>query len=309
MNKAFVTRSTGSWYDLCDVDSNKYIKARLRGIFKQENKRVTNPIAVGDYVMYSFPDAGSEAMIEEILPRNNYIIRKSTHKAEHEHIIASNLDQAVLIVTIDQPRTSLGFIDRFLVSAESYRIPTTIVINKIDLYTSKKNQEALADLIETYTHIGYNVIQTSTTKNIGIEAFNILFEGKKTLVCGHSGVGKSSLVNAIQPELNLRTASISNYANKGKHTTTFAEMFELAPKTYIIDTPGIKELGISEIEDAELSHYFPEMRALLGKCRFHNCQHIHEPDCVVYKAVENGDIPLSRYENYLSILADEDNRR
>lgn len=307
--KGLVVRSTGSWYDIIGEDDIRY-QGRLRGIFKNSDLKVTNPIAVGDYVIFEYQQQAEEKVtITDIVPRDNYIIRKSTHKTAHDHIIAANIDQAVLIVTVDFPRTSIGFIDRFLVSAESYRIPVTIVINKVDLLSKNKHQEKLEELIEIYEPIGYHCITTSTVTREGIEEFEKLFEGKKTLIAGHSGVGKSTLINAIAPHLDLKTGIISAFANKGKHTTTFAEMFEMSKDTFIIDTPGIKELGISEVENSELSHFFPEMRALLNKCKYHNCTHVHEPNCAVQEAINKGEIHISRFESYLGILAGDDNRK
>jgi ribosome biogenesis GTPase len=301
--------ATGSWYDIIGEDDIRY-QGRLRGIFKNDDKKVTNPIAVGDYVIFEYQQQAEEKVtITDILPRDNYIIRKSTHKTAHDHIIAANIDQAVIIVTIDFPRTSIGFIDRFLVSAESYRIPVTIVINKVDLLTKNKHLAKLEELFEIYEPIGYHCISTSTLSNQGLEEFAGLFEGKKTLIAGHSGVGKSTLINKIAPHLDLKTGEISSFANKGKHTTTFAEMFEMKTGTFIIDTPGIKELGISEVENQELSHFFPEMRALLNQCRFHNCTHTHEPNCAVQEAINDGKIHISRFESYLGILAGDDNRK
>ncbi|MEY3416849.1 MAG: ribosome small subunit-dependent GTPase [Bacteroidota bacterium] len=307
--KGLVVRSTGSWYDIIGEDDIRY-QGRLRGIFKNDDKKVTNPIAVGDYVTFEYQQQAEEKVtITEILPRNNYIIRKSTHKTAHDHIIAANIDQAVIIVTIDFPRTSIGFIDRFLVSAESYRIPVTIVINKVDLLIKTKHLEKKAELFDIYEPIGYPCIATSVVTGEGIAAFGQLFEGKKTLIAGHSGVGKSTLINCIAPNLDLKTGIISSFANKGKHTTTFAEMFEMRPGTFIIDTPGIKELGISEVENQELSHFFPEMRALLNQCKYHNCTHVHEPNCAVQNAINEGKIHISRFESYLGILAGDDNRK
>lgn len=303
-----VIRSTGSWYEVLSEDKHVY-QCRLRGKFKIKGLKVTNPIAVGDYVTYEVEDAAtSKGIITDILPRENYIIRKSVQKAVFGHILAANIDQAILIVTLALPRTSLGFIDRFLVTAESFRIPVVIVFNKSDLLTAAeaRYQQSLAQLYES---IGYTCLLTSTVDKQGIEAFKNILTNKKSLLSGHSGVGKSSLVNEVAPGLELRTSEISSFANKGVHTTTFAEMFEIAHNTYIIDTPGIKELGLIDIAKEEISHYFPEMRDLLGECRFHNCTHVHEPGCAVLEGVESGEIAESRYLSYLSMLDDSDNRR
>lgn len=308
MQNGLVLRSTGSWYEIRNTDGHIY-RGRLKGKFKLKGLKVTNPIAVGDRVVFDVEDeAENTAIITDITSRDNYIIRQSVHKTAHGHMLAANIDQAVLLATLAMPRTSTGFIDRFLVSAESFRIPTTIVFNKIDIL----NEEGLVfqqEIIDLYERIGYNCLSTSATENEGVDAFRELLDKKVTLVAGHSGVGKSSLVNAIAPDLNLRTNEVSTFANKGVHTTTFAEMFELAPDTYIIDTPGIKELGLMDTSKTEIGHYFPEMRDRLNKCRFNNCLHINEPGCAIKEAVGEGDIAESRYMSYLSMMEGGDNRR
>jgi ribosome biogenesis GTPase len=308
MEQGMVMRSTGSWYEVRSQDKVVY-QCRLRGKFKMKELKVTNPIAVGDYVQFDIEDKiASQGIITHILPRENYIIRKSVHKTAFGHIIAANLDQAILLVTLAFPRTSLGFIDRFLVTAESFRIPVVLVFNKIDILDENalQYQQMIARLYES---IGYKCLFTSVLKGEGIEAFKNELEQKKSLLAGHSGVGKSSLVNTIAPGLQLRTSEVSTFANKGVHTTTFAEMFEIAEDTFIIDTPGIKELGLIDLEKEELSHYFPEMRDKLGQCRFYNCTHVHEPGCAIMDALGEGEIAESRYASYLSMLDDYDNRR
>lgn len=301
-------RSTGSWYEVQTEDRHVY-QCRLKGKFKMKGLKTTNPIAVGDKVKLEVEDTvENTAIIVDILPRENYIIRQSVHKAAHGHILAANLDQAVLMATLVFPRTSLGFIDRFLVSAESFRIPVILVFNKTDLL----NEEAWdyqRGLITMYERIGYHCLLTSVVANEGIEPFKACLQGKVTLMAGHSGVGKSSLVNRIAPELRLRTSAVSTFANKGTHTTTFAEMFEIEPNAFIIDTPGIKELGLIDMEPEELSHYFPEMRDRLGECRYYNCTHVHEPGCAVLTALAEGGIAESRYASYLSMVEADDNRR
>ena len=308
MQNGLILRSTGSWYDIRNEDGHLY-KGRLKGKFKIMGLKVTNPIAVGDRVQFEVEDiAENTAVITNIEPRTNYIIRQSVHKTAHGHILAANIDQAVMLATLAMPRTSMGFIDRFLVTAEAFRISTTIVFNKTDIL----HEEGLAfqqEIIDLYEKIGYNCLVTSATRGDGVDAFRELLAQKTTLLSGHSGVGKSSLVNAIAPSLNLRTNEVSTFANKGVHTTTFAEMFELAPDTYIIDTPGIKELGLVEMAKEEISHYFPEMRARLNQCRFNNCLHVNEPGCAVKAAVAEGDIAESRFMSYLSMLDGGDNRR
>lgn len=308
LQHGLIIRSTGSWYDIRTIDGHVY-QGRLKGKFKIKGLKVTNPIAVGDKVTFEVEDeAENTAVITDITPRENYIIRQSVHKTAHGHILAANIDQAVLLATLTLPRTSLGFIDRFLVSAESFRIPTTLVFNKTDIL----NEEGLVyqqEIMDMYEQIGYQCLATSATEGEGVDAFRQLLDHKVTLLSGHSGVGKSSLVNAIAPDLNLRTNEVSTFANKGVHTTTFAEMFELAPDTYIIDTPGIKELGLIDTEKEEISHYFPEMRDRLNQCRFHNCLHINEPGCAIKDAVAEGEIAESRYLSYLSMMEGSDNRR
>lgn len=307
-NIGLVMRSTGSWYDVRAKDGH-ILQCRLKGKFKIKDLKVTNPIAVGDKVAYELEsETENTGIIYDILPRENYIIRQSVHKAAHGHLLASNLDQAVLIATLTFPRTSLGFIDRFLVTAEAFRIPTVLVFNKLDILDNEMiaYQEELADLYES---LGYKCLFTSAINNIGVDTFSELLKGKVTLLSGHSGVGKSTLVNAIAPDLDLRTSEISTFANKGVHTTTFAEMFEIDSETFIIDSPGIKELGLADMEKEEISHYFPEMRELLGECRFHNCLHIDEPKCAVKDAVVEGIIAESRYSSYLSMVLGEDNRK
>jgi ribosome biogenesis GTPase len=308
MEQGMVMRSTGSWYEVLSQDKLVY-QCRLRGKFKIKDLKVTNPIAVGDQVQFEIEEkTASRGVITHILPRENYIIRKSVHKTAFGHIIAANIDQAILLVTLAFPRTSLGFIDRFLVIAESFRIPVVLVYNKIDLLDdeSLQYQQMLAQLYES---LGYKGLFTSVLKGEGVAEFRKELYNKKSLLSGHSGVGKSSLVNSIVPGLQLRTSEVSTFANKGVHTTTFAEMFEIAPDTFIIDTPGIKELGLIDMKKEELIHYFPEMRERLGECRFFNCTHVHEPGCAVIAALEEGAIAGSRYASYLSMLDDYDNRR
>ncbi len=301
-------RSTGSWYDVRAPDGHLW-QCRLKGKFKLKGFKVTNPIAVGDRVEFDVEDeAENTGIILDILPRENYLVRQSVHKTAHAHLLAANVDQAILVVTLYFPRTSLGFIDRFLVSAESFRIPAVLIFNKQDLLDAPM-LEYQAELMALYESLGYRCLATTATANEGLEEVNDLLKGKVSVLSGHSGVGKSSLINAIAPELTLRTKEVSTFANKGVHTTTFAEMFELEPGTYLIDSPGIKELGLADTEAAEISHYFPEMRDLLNECRYHNCQHINEPGCAVKQAVESGAIALSRFDSYLSMASGQDNRR
>jgi ribosome biogenesis GTPase len=308
MNKTGrVIKSTGSWY-LVRVGEED-IQARLRGKFKQDNLKLTNPIAVGDYVELALEENQATAVISEILPRENYIIRKSTRKTNFSHILASNIDQAFLIITLRNPRTSLGFIDRFLVSTESFRIPTTLVVNKMDIIKKELDLEFLQDIKEIYEPLGYPVLTISATEEEGLEeGFKELLQGKTTLFSGHSGVGKSTLLNRLVPKANQATKEVSGFTTKGVHTTTFAEMFDYEGG-FIIDTPGIKEFGILDIENQELSHYFVEMRKYLGQCKYNNCQHTSEPGCKVLEKLEEGYIHPYRYDSYVRILNEEDSYR
>ena len=299
-----IIKSTGSWYSV-RLQDGKEVKARLPGRFKLENKKISNPIAVGDKVEL-LPEA-ENFIIEVITPRKNYIVRKSPKKKHFAHMIAANIDQAVLIASHKRPRTSLGFIDRFLVTLEAFRIPGYLLINKSDLY-SKEEQAALRGIMELYESIGYQTMMTSFIEGVPNQVGDWL-QAKTTLLSGHSGSGKSTLINLLQPNVHQQIGEISDFANKGVHTTTFAEMFSLDADTYVIDTPGIKELGLAEITAEELSHYFPEMRNLMGQCKFNNCRHVDEPSCAVQEAVQSGDIALSRFESYLSMMQEDDNRR
>jgi len=306
--KGRVIKSTGSWY-IVQTDS-QLVSARLKGKFKQDELKLTNPIAVGDWVIMEKEPNQETAIISEILPRDNYVIRKSTRKQHFSHIIASNLDQAMLVITMKNPRTSLGFIDRFLVSTESFRIPAILVVNKMDLLAGESAEDWLLDIHEIYEPLGYKVIEVSAlyTENPK-ELFQPILANNTTLISGHSGVGKSTLLNALIPEAAQSTKEISSFSDKGVHTTTFAELFPLEYEGSLIDTPGIKEFGILDVDDFELSHYFPEMRKCLGQCKYNNCQHVNEPGCMVLKKMEDGYIHPYRYESYLNILNEEDNRR
>jgi ribosome biogenesis GTPase / thiamine phosphate phosphatase len=308
IQKGLVMRSTGSWYEVQSADNDIY-KCRLKGKFKIQGLKTSNPIAVGDRVI--FDTEGEEVgcgVISEIGKRENYIIRKSVHKTAHGHILAANVDQAVLIATFSFPKTSLGFIDRFLVTAESFRIPVKLIFNKSDLLKDS-DKEKVDELFNLYNSLGYECLYTSAFDGIGIEAFRALLTNKVSLIAGHSGVGKSTLVNKIAPHLNLATTEVSTFANKGVHTTTFATMFQLEGNSYIIDSPGIKELGLIDLEKAEISHFFPEMREMLNQCKYHNCIHLNEPKCAVIQAFVDGEIAESRYKSYLSMLDGDDNRR
>lgn len=295
-----VIKSTGSWYEV-KAESKQIYKCRIKGKFRLEGIKHTNPIAVGDLVSFELEQAEERGVIFEIKERKNYIIRKASNLSKQTHIIASNIDQALLVASLINPQTSLGFIDRFLVTAEAYHIPTILIFNKSDLYHNELD-ELLQETMAIYKNIGYEVFETSAVTSHHTQRLIQLLKDKTTLVSGHSGVGKSSLLNTISPGLNLKTGDISNFSQKGKHTTTFAEMFELSFGGNIIDTPGIKEFGLVDVEDAEISHYFKEMRPYIGKCRFNNCKHMNEPGCAVKLAVEQDYIHPERYGNYLKIL-------
>jgi len=296
--KGVITKSTGSWYNV-RLENGNYIQARVKGKLRLVDRRTTNPVNIGDRVMIEMEEGDS--VIAEVLPRENYIIRQSSRHRTAEHIIACNLDQAILMATISQPRTSSGFMDRFLVTATAYHIPAVIVFNKLDLY-NEKALSVLNEMKKIYTNAGYRILVTSAETNAGVAELKEVMTNKTSLLAGHSGVGKSTLINKIVPEMNLKVGELSGYHEKGKHTTTFAEMFELPFGGFIIDTPGIKEFGILDFEESEVSHYLPEMEKRLHDCRFNNCLHINEPGCAVKEAVEQGEIPISRYENYLSII-------
>jgi ribosome biogenesis GTPase / thiamine phosphate phosphatase len=307
--KAIVYRSTGSWYNI-KTETGKAMSARIKGVFKIEGFTSTNPIAVGDEVTIEIEnEAANTAMITEIHPRRNYINRQSPSHKMHHHIIAANLDQSLLFATLRDPKTSQGFIDRFLVTCEAYHVPAIVVFNKADLYKTKE-QDKYAAMKEMYAAIGYRTVLMSVKTNEGVQEVKDALEGKITLMSGHSGVGKSSFINTIFPELKLKTQDVSGWSGKGLHTTTFAEMFDLplASGGRVIDTPGIRELGLVDITRQELSHYFPEMARLITGCQFNNCLHINEPGCAVKEAVANGIIDEERFISYYNILESIDER-
>ncbi|BAV10324.1 ribosome biogenesis GTPase [Filimonas lacunae] len=299
--RALIYKSTGSWYIARGEDGQLY-NARVKGSFKVEGLTSTNPIAVGDEVNLNPEDeADNVATITDIHDRRNYIARTSPHNKNKHHIVASNIDQTLLFATLKDPKTSQGFLDRFLVSAEAYHVPAILVFNKSDLFR-KKEQELYDELWNMYTAIGYTVLKISLKQGEGIEELKTLLQDKTTLVSGHSGVGKSTFINHLFPDMELKTQEVSGWSGKGLHTTTYAEMFDLPFNGKIIDTPGIREFGLVDISRQELSHYFPEMRALLNNCQFNNCQHINEPGCAVKAAVESGEIAESRFFSYYNIL-------
>jgi ribosome biogenesis GTPase / thiamine phosphate phosphatase len=302
--KGMVMKSTGSWYDVLGEDKKHY-QSRMRGKVRLEEIKETNPVAVGDFVLIEIVD--HEGHIFEILPRENYIIRQSVKKTGHTHVIAANIDQALLVVTLAFPRTSLGFIDRFLVAAESFRIPQVLVFNKEDLLKADDRLE-VKKLIKLYEAIGVTCLLTSAFQSQN--ELTTVLNNRKTLVAGHSGVGKSTLLNQISEGITQRIGDVSEFTSKGTHTTTFAEMFQLDENTFIIDTPGIKELGLVDMKPEEVSDYFPEMREVRLNCKFGaRCLHLNEPKCAVLNALESGAIAKSRYLNYVSMAKGEDNRK
>lgn len=288
---------------MLNENTGERLECRLRGQFRIHGIKNTNPVVVGDRVDYGTEKDGT-GIITHIETRKNYIERKSTNLSKIRHLIAANIDLAFLLVTLREPRTSLGFIDRFLVAAEGFRIPVCLVFNKMDLY-SEAELSVVEELSALYSHIGYGVLRTSVVSGMGIDELREMIHGKVCLFSGHSGTGKSAIISAIDPTLNLRTGDISKVHNKGKHTTTFAEMFPLA-EGYMIDTPGIKEFGLIQYSKEEVRDYFPEIRAYNNRCKFDDCSHTHEPGCLVQKAVESGEIAPSRYLNYIAILEADD---
>ena len=299
--RGLVYKSTGSWYILRD-ENGKFWNARTKGVLKLDDITSTNPVAVGDRVDFEIEsEAAGTALIDKIEDRFNYINRQSPRQKHQHHIVAANLDQSAVIVTLREPRTSQGFIDRFLVACEMYHVKPLIVFNKSDLYRDKE-RKLFESMRTMYTAIGYPVLLVSATNNEGIDELNELLRDKVTLLSGHSGVGKSSLLNTLVPGIDRKTQDISGWSGKGQHTTTIAEMFELPNNGKVIDTPGMREFGLVDISKQELSHYFPEMRGRLQNCQFNNCHHYNEPGCAVKAAVNEGVIHEDRYVSYLSIL-------
>ena len=300
--KGLVIKNTGSWYHI-EAAAGQIVEAKIKGNFRMKGIRTTNPIAVGDVVHFEI-NAEGFGMITKIEPRRNYIIRKASNLSKQSHIIAANIDQVFLIVTVNYPKVSTTFIDRFLATAEAYSIPAKLIFNKIDLYNEEEN-EYMNALIYLYETIGYPCYRISAVTGEGIAELKELLKNKISLFSGHSGVGKSTCIKAIMPELDLKIAAISQAHNKGIHTTTFSEMFPLHAGGYMIDTPGVKGFGTIDIGRAEASHFFPEIFKISKQCRFTNCRHTHEPDCAVLRAVENHEISQSRYQSYLGIMEDD----
>ena len=304
--KGKVLKSTGTWYNV-ELDDETIVKCRIRGRLRLEGLTTTNPITVGDIVFLNDTvDEEGNRLIEDFEKRQNYIVRKSTNLSKQQQILAANIDRAYLIVTIHSPVTHIAFIDRFLVSAESFRIPTTLLFNKIDTY-SEDDLEYVDALLDMYSRIGYPGYKITATNEDDVAFLRNEIAGNQVMISGHSGVGKSTLVNSLDSTLDLRTGAISDAHKQGKHTTTFAEMHKLNSGGYIIDTPGIRAFGIVDLDKSVLSHYFPEMRALMSECKFNNCQHINEPKCAIKEAVENGNIDESRYNTYLQLMTEDEN--
>lgn len=301
--EGIVIKSTGSWYQVLG-DDGLTTECKLKGKFKISGIKTTSPLAVGDHVIYHLMPNEDTGMITEIQDRKNYIIRKATKLSKVSHILAANLDQAIIIVTLAEPRTSGGFIDRFLITAEAYHIPAVVIFNKIDIYDEDQMKQ-LAHLHEIYENAGYPCFSVSALSGEGTDQVMKLLEEKVSLIAGHSGVGKSALINRIEPGLDLKTNPISKAHKKGMHTTTFASMHKLSFGGFIIDTPGIKEFGLYDLEKSTLAERYPEMRALMHACRYTNCTHMHEPGCAVKEAYDKGKISEIRYEGYVRIMLDE----
>ena len=301
--RGLVIKNTGSWYQV-KTEEGRLVECKIKGNFRLKGIRSTNPIAVGDNVQIIMNQEGT-AFICEIEDRKNYIVRRSSNLSKQSHILAANLDQCLLVVTVNYPETSTIFIDRFLASAEAYRVPVKLVFNKIDAY-SEDELRYLEALITLYTQIGYPCLKISARNGDGLEEVKQALEGNITLFSGHSGVGKSTLINSLLPDIDIKTAEISTYHNKGMHTTTFSEMFAVTGDGYIIDTPGIKGFGTFDMKDEEVGHYFKEIFETSDKCKYNNCTHRHEPGCAVREAVEKHLISESRYTSYLNILEDKE---
>ena len=297
---ATVVRATGSWYDV--LHDGAMLRCRIRGKLRLKGVRSTNPVVVGDEAVCE-ADEGGDYVIADILPRRNYVIRRASNLSKESHIIAANVDQALLMASLRSPETPTEFVDRFLVTCEAYKVPVTILLSKLDL----QDAEAVAEFRAVYEGAGYRVLEVSVREGRGVEEVRELLAGRTTLVSGNSGVGKSTLIQAIDPSLDIRTGEISESHHKGRHTTTFSTMYPLAGGGAVIDTPGIKGFGLIDIDEAELWHYFPEMMRVAPACRFYNCTHTHEPGCAVTEAVKAGEIAWPRYESYLKIR-DEDEK-
>ncbi len=301
MPKARIIKSTGSWYT-ARLDDGRFVEARTRGKMRQAGSRSTNPVAVGDLVQLEGDESGWA--IGAVEPRHNYIVRRSVNLSKESHIIAANLDQAILVATMREPTTFPVFIDRFCVAAEAFHIPVVLVFNKIDLLDDEE-RALLKGFLQLYTDLGYSTFACSADSGEGVAAFRQMMQGRVSLLSGHSGVGKSSLINAVAPGLGLRIGAVSSAHGTGQHTTTFAEMHELDADTFIVDTPGIRGFGLVDIARDELAGYFPEMRHLLPHCKFYNCLHINEPGCAVKAALDTGEVAETRYRSYLNMYEND----
>ena len=304
--EGWIIKATGRWYTVETAGGERY-RCAVKGSFRLRGKRTSSPVVVGDHVLFEPYEEDDTGLIREIRPRKNYIIRRSSNLSHESQIIAANIDQAMLVCSLVKPRTLIGFIDRFLVAAESYRIPVILVFNKTDLY-GKKEQNELEKLTGIYRDIGYEVLHTSVPEQKNLDLFRKKLKDKTTLLSGNSGVGKSTLINTVEPSLNLKTRPISNYHKSGRHTTTYSEMFPLSSGGYIIDTPGIRGFGLVEVEKKEIYHFFPEIFQYSKGCEYYNCTHTHEPGCSVRKAVAEGKIAESRYNSYLDLYFDEEKK-
>ena len=309
MKEGLVIRTTGNWYRVL-TDGGEAVECRLRGNYRLRGNKQTNPVAVGDHVLFEL-EADGTGVIHDVRDRSNYIVRRATKLSKQTHVIAANIDLLCVVATLGLPRTSTGFIDRLLVTAEAYHIPACIIFNKCDLLVDDELRAMQDELSELYRSVGYPVLEVSALKGSGIDELKAMIAGKTVLFSGHSGVGKSAMLNALCPGLALKVGAISDWSLKGKHTTTFAEIFPIqlstlhsSLSTYLIDTPGIKEFGMVDFTPQELSHFFPEMRRVLHDCYFADCTHRHEPRCAVKEAIDNGTISEERYRNYLSIIED-----
>lgn len=305
MQKGLVLKSTGKWYEVLGEDGQVY-QCQVRGKIRLDGRTTTNPVAAGDHVLFEI-EKGNEGSIDTIEPRKNYIIRKSVNLSKEAQIIAANLDQALLVITTTRPQTTTGFIDRFLVTADAYNVPAILIFHKMDQYDDDEIEE-VEDLISIYSKIGYTCLKSSVRTNEGLKELHECLINKTTLISGHSATGKSTLINHFIPEKNLKTGEVSEASNKGQHTTTFAEMHKLPFGGYIVDTPGIKGFGLVDIPKDELHHHFVEFFALLPECKFHNCLHLNEPGCAVVKALDKENIAESRYNSYVSMYNDEEER-
>ena len=305
LHNALVLKSTGSWYTLRDDHTGTTYECRIRGNLRLKASRTTNPVVVGDHVAYD----PAELTIEQVLPRRNYIIRRASNLSKESHIIAANIDQVFLVVSLFQPATNYEFIDRFLVTAEAYQIPAILLLNKCDLYTSDTLRAAHNEFVRIYTEVGYEVMELSVHQMQGIKSLSQRLEGRTSLFSGNSGVGKSSIIRTIDPHWNIRVGEVSASTERGKHTTTFSEMYALPQGGYLVDTPGIKGFGLIDIAPQEICHYFRDLRRYAPQCEYTDCTHTHEPSCAVRQALEEGLIAPTRYESYLKLLDDDQKYR